>query len=655
MTPQHPVHSASWARPAALRGTAWLLVLLALLLSALPARAEIRLDLRDVELRSFVEIVAEQTQRNFIVDPGVSGTVSVVAPAPVSADAILEIFDNVLESNGLTIVPGDDVDRIVPMRDARSLRASGPGGRSTFETRVLPVESENLDELLDVVLPLLPDDAVLTPVYSSGLLVLSDRRENIDRIANVIRQLDTPRTREIETIRLDHADAEDTVTVIETLAIVPSGASLSADRRANAIIMSGPNDFRQRVRDLLRQIDTPQRRRVSRVVHLDYAEAEPLSEVLRQSLPQLGENDDRSNAASITAEPQTNALLISAPSDEIEDIVNAVRALDREPAQVLIEAVIFELSAGSFSDISVQFGGILNDAIGGGTSFSLDGRSSLLGLLSAAASGNTPNFGSGGAVGVRGTDFAGLLGALASERSTRLLSTPAVTTLNNQEAEIVVAQNVPFVTGSFATVGDSATPERPFQTIERRDVGLSLKVRPQITSDNQVRMAIAQEASNLTGASAAAGGEITARRNLATNVLVGDGRVIVLGGLMEDSSRTSDQRVPGLGNLPLIGNLFRSSNVDEEQRVLLVMLRPRVIRSGQDAESVTRDIARRSESVTRQINQRDPQRRPSPQRSGFPFDGVDLNQPFDSLFVDKVVRERLYPALPPRLQTNVGQ
>ncbi|WP_397543500.1 type II secretion system secretin GspD [Roseovarius salis] len=619
------------------------------------ARGQIELDLRSVELRNFVQIVAKQTGRNFIVDPAVSGEVTVIAPSPVTSDTIYEIFLNVLELNDLTIVEGDGVDRIVPLGQARSLTDTGAERGGAFETRVIPVQSENLDDVIEVVLPLLPEEAVLTPVYSAGLLVLSDRRENIARIESLIRRLATTRDRQIEAIRLEHASATDLVAVIEALNILPAGARLSADQRANSIVISGPARFRDRVRQVVAKLDTPQRRTVSRVVQLDYAEAEKLAEVIRQSLPSSGDQQGGASTVTVVAEPQSNSILINAPGDEIDSLTRSVMALDKKPAQVLIEAVIFEISAEDFSDLSVQFGGILNDAIGGGTSFSLDGRSSLITLISSAISGEIVSPGDGGIIGVHHNDFAGLLTAIASEQNTRLLSTPAVLTLNNQEAEIVVAQNVPFVTGSFSTVGDSAVPEQPFQTIERRDVGLTLKVRPQITEDNMVRMAITQEVSNLTGSASAAGGEITTRRNLSSNVLVGDGRVIILGGLMEESGRTADQRVPGLSNLPLIGGLFRGRALRDTQRVLLVMLRPRVLRSDAEAERVTGEIARRTEQISRQIDPRNPGVRPDPRRTGFPFDGVDLNQPFDRTYIDKAVRERLYPALPPRLNTDVGQ
>ena len=630
------------------------------LLAPSAARAQMTLDLRDVDLRSFAQIVAEQTQRNFIVDPAVSGTVTVIAPAPVSPQTVYEIFLNVLELNQLTIVEGTGADRIVPIGIAPELspaeQRAERGG--SFETRAIPVRKASLDDIIEVVLPLVPPEAVVTPIPSAGLLVISDRRENLQRIASLVARLDDAGPQQIETIRLRNGRATEMLEVIRGLEMAPSGTSLSADPRANALLVSGPQEYRDRIRALVTQLDTPQTRAVTRVQRLNYADARELAEVVRQSFAgPVAEG--MVQEITVVAEPQSNSLVISAPSDRVDSLVAAVRALDLRPAQVLIEAVIFEVSAENFSDLSVQFGGILRDALAGGTSFSLDGRTSLVGLLNAAFAGRGVDPGSGGALGYAGETgsgaFAALLTALARERTTRLLSTPAVLTLNNQEAEIVVAQNVPFVTGSFATVGDSPVPERPFQTIERQDVGLTLKVRPQITDDGTVRMQIQQEVSNLTGTASAAGGEITSRRTLNTNVIVGDGRVVMLGGLMEEDSRSATDRVPGISRAPVVGGLFRGRSVREGQRVLLVMLRPRVIESDREATRFTRDHARKAEELARVINPRDDSISPRVRRTGLPFDGVDLNQPFDTTYVDKAVRDRMFPALPPRLVFDVGQ
>lgn len=640
---------------AALRPFLFALVLvLSAALTAPPAQAQMRLDLRDVDIRTYVQLVAEQTQRNFLLDPEVTGTVTVFAPMPVSPQAMYEIFLNVLEMNGLTIIEGSGIDRIVPAADARTLapgtRGMGRGGE--FQTRVIAVAASDMTEIVNVIQPLLAPEATLSTIPSQGLLVVSDRRENLDRIEQLVGRLGTSSDRAVEAVRLTHARADELLPVLQSVAAAPAGASLSADTRANTIVVSGPAEFRDRIRGVIAQLDLPQQRTVSRVVRLSYADATELAEVVRASV--AGEGDG--GAVTVVAEPQSNAILVTAPSDRAESIVAAIRALDTRPSQVLIEAVIFEISAENFSDLSVQFGGLLNSAIGAGTSFQLDGRTSLVQLISAARAGITPNPGAGGALAASdGRNFAALVTAIARERSTRLLSTPAVLTLNNQEAEIVVAQNVPFVTGRFSTVGDSAVPERPFQTIERQDVGLTLRVRPQITQDGTMRLAIAQEVSNLTGTTSAAGGEVTARRRLSTNALVGDGQVIILGGLIEDSSRTTNERVPGLSSLPVLGQLFRGRNVQEGQRVLLVMLRPRVVGSDREATRLTRELARESEQLARQVSPRNDALFPQVRRTGFPFDGVDLNQPFDTTYVDRAVRDRLFPALPPRLMVDQGQ
>jgi len=629
--------------------------------AAWPARAQITLNLRDVELRSFVQIVAEQTGRNFLLDQSVSGTVTVVAPTPVGPAALYEIFLAVLELNGLTILEGSDVDRIVPIAIAPELApgARQPSRGGAFETRAIAVRNVSLLEIMDTIQPLLPPEVILSPIPSAGLIVISDRRENLDRIEALIARLDGARAAEIETIRLANGRAADMVAVIQGLEILPEGASLSADARTNAIIVAGPPELRARIRALVDQLDTPQRTAVSRVIRLNYATATPLAEVLRASFVQPGA-EGAAAEISVVADANSNAILVTAPDDRIEGIIAAIRALDVKPKQVLVEAVIFEMSAERFSDLSVQFGGILRDALIGGTSFSLDGRTSLVTLINAAIAGRTVDPGNGLAIGGRivGDDgqFGAMLTALARERNTRLLSTPAVLTLDNQEAQIVVAQNVPFVTGSFATIGDgSAVPDQPFQTIERQDVGLTLKVKPQITEDGNVRLAITQEVSNLTGSVAAAGGEITAKRTLVTNVIVGDGRVILLGGLMEESGRLASDRVPGLSRAPIFGNLFRGRSVQEGQRVLLVMLRPRVVLTDTEASRLAAQHAREAEALARRISPREEEGYPALNRTGFPYDGVDINQPFDSVYVDKAVRERMMPGLPPRLLLDVGQ
>jgi len=223
-------------------------------------------------------------------------------------------------------------------------------------------------------------------------------------------------------------------------------------------------------------------------------------------------------------------------------------------------------------------------------------------------------------------------------------------TLNNEEAEIIVAQNVPFVTGSFTSTGDGSNPENPFQTIERQDIGLTLNVTPQINADRTVKMVIKQEVSTLTRNTASTGGEITSKRALSTSVLVNDGNVVMLGGLLENGSGSEKQAVPGLSKLPLVGGLFRGKNASKSQRVLLVLLRPKVVNSEEEAKRLSQALAREAKAASLAIQPVDEGHYPRSPQGGLPFDGADLNQPFDAGFVDDVAQSRNFPPLPTRLR-----
>ncbi|MEP2716400.1 secretin N-terminal domain-containing protein [Pseudophaeobacter sp.] len=634
----------------------WIGALAMLLLCLQPLRAQVTLDLRDADLRNFVEIVSEATGRSFVLDPDVRGSVTVLAPDQMSPQDLFEVFLSVLELNRLTLIEGAGADRIVPMNVARELSSgSSEGLPSGFETRVIPVREVPLQEVIEVVRPLLPPEAVMTPVPGAKRLIISDRGANLNRIARLIKRLDQPRaTAPIEILRLQNANAADVLQVVQSMDLIPEGSSVSVDRRSNALLISGSEALRHRVRLLVDELDTQRDTVVSRTVPLNYADAAAISDVVMRTL-----NTDTGNAARapvrIVPEPQTNTLLISAPQERIAEIVQMVRYLDQRPTQVLVEAVIFEMSVEGLSDLSVQFGAVLNNALVGGAQFDLPGRSSLTNLISSVSNGTTPALGSGGFLGGAkqngdGDGIVGLITAIASVNSTRLLSTPSILTLNNQEAEIVVAQNVPFVTGSYSTVSDSSSVENPFQTIERQDVGLTLNVTPQINADRTVRMVIKQEVSNLTNSTASSGGEITSRRSLSTTALVRDGNVIMLGGLLENGSGGVNQKVPGLAELPLVGGLFRGKSSNSSQRVLLVLLRPQVVSNEAEAQRISRDLARKAQDVSATIAPVDDGRFPYGAQGALPFDGANLNQPFDAGFIDDVAQQRNFPPLPSRLR-----
>lgn len=617
-----------------------------------PANAQVQLDLREADLRSFVEIVSETTGQTFVIDPGVRGTVTVLSRESLSAEELYEVFISVLEVNRLTIIKGDAISRIAPMNIAREL-ANGEVDISSggFETRVIELQYISVGEVIEVVRPLLPPEAVLTPVPNSKLLILSDRGQNFARINTLVRRLDRPRDREITMIRLKNANASDVLQVVQNMNIIPDASAVSVDRRSNALVVSGDDNLVQQVRTLASRLDTQRNNVSSRAIELNYADASTLADVVLRAIG--NEQVEGQAPIRIVPESQTNTLLITAPEEKLGEIAQIVHFLDRRPTQVLVEAVIFEMSVEGFSDLSTQFGAILNNAVVGGVEFALEGRPSLTSLVSSVLQNEVPSPGNGGSIalgagtGARG--ITGLLSAISSTTSTRLLSTPSIMTLNNQEAEIVVAQNVPFVTGSFSQVGESNQPDNPFQTIERQDVGLTLNVTPQINADRTVRLVIKQEVSSLTSSSSAAGGEITSRRALSTTVLVRDGNIIMLGGLLEDGSGSVSQRVPGISKLPIIGGLFRGKNASDDQRVLLVMLRPRVVKTDAEAKRLTTEAARAAKAASLALRTPDEGQYPQTPRGTLPFDGADLNQPFDAGFVDAFAQTRNYPPLPNRL------
>lgn len=617
-----------------------------------PAAAQVELNLRDADLRSFVEIVSEATGRSYVLDPAVRGTVTVLAPDDMTPDELYEVFLSVLELNRLTIVQGEGSDRIVAMSTARELSPGGADG-GAFETRVIKVEHIPLSDVVEVVRPLLPAEAVLTPVPGSNMLILSDRGQNHRRIEALVRRLDQPKEAPVEIMRLRNANAAEVLQVVQAMDIIPEGASVTADQRSNALVISGPSSLRRQVRTLASRLDTQQNNTVSRAIGLNYAEAAAMADVVLRSLQNQSQDGQPSGEIRIVPEPQTNTLLITAPLEQMDDIHAMVRYLDRRPSQVLVEAVIFEMSVEAFSDLSVQFGAILDAAVVGGAQFSLSGRTSLTNLVSGVVSGTAVDVGDGGVIASApsgDSGLAALLTAVASSRTTKLLSTPSIMTLNNEEAEIVVAQNVPFVTGSFTSTGDGSNPENPFQTIERQDIGLTLNVTPQINADRTVKMVIKQEVSTLTRNTASTGGEITSKRALSTSVLVNDGNVVMLGGLLENGSGSEKQAVPGLSKLPLVGGLFRGKNASKSQRVLLVLLRPKVVNSEEEAKRLSQALAREAKAASLAIQPADEGNYPRSPQGGLPFDGADLNQPFDAGFVDDVAQSRNFPPLPTRLR-----
>lgn len=570
------------------------------LLSLLPASGAVAsepfvLNLQQAELRALIDTVSRRTGRNFIVDPRVDARVTVVSSEPVSDRELYDIFETVLAVHGYAAIREGDVTKIVPSATAKQdaiplvERGDRQGG---IVTRVIAVENVSASQLVPILRPLLPQEAHLAAYEPTNRIIITDTAQNIDRIDRIIERVDRPIERDIEVVRLNHARASEIVSVVSALRDADDTATsrIAADERSNSVLIRGDENARIEMRTLIANLDMPVERDGStRVVYLRHANAEDLVDIIEGvSRAQRSAADSEDNGETvIQADGNTNALVLTGTPEHVGTLEDIIRQLDIRRAQVLVEAIIAELSTDRARELGVQFAvdGSDGETAAGLTSFG-DAGSNIVSIIS-----SPENVGRGltiGAIRQSGrTDFGVLLRALASDSDNNILSTPSLVTLDNQEAEIVVGQNVPFITGQFTgrDVGDTAG-RSPFQTIERRDVGLTLKVKPQINEGNTVQMEIEQEVSNIAETAQAAD-LITNTRSLTTTVLVEDGQTLVLGGLIDDIVRTREEKVPFLGDLPLLGRLFSYESTSTAKQNLMVFLQPRIMREVAEADLYT--------------------------------------------------------------------
>ncbi|MEE1882400.1 type II secretion system protein GspD [Pseudomonas soli] len=570
----------------------------------------------DTELGEFIDSVSRITGTTFIVDPRVQGKVTVRTVDRHDADAIYDIFLAQLRAQGFAAVdlPNGSV-KIVPDQAARlepvpvetaGKKAEGSDG---VATRVFNVRNAASEQMLGILKPLIdPRVGVITPYPAANLLVVTDWRSNLERIDSLLRQLDQVSDEPLQVMPLKHASAADTAGLVTRLLAREQGADSAqvvADPRSNALLVRGSADSRERVRALLVQLDRPSdslRSSNTQVIYLRHANAAEVVKVLR-GLSQAGTvpaaegegKDVPVPAASdsgirLEYEEGTNAVVMVGPDSELAAYRSIVEQLDIRRAQVVVEAIIAEVSDSSAQELGVQwlfadekFGaGIVNFGSNGVNIASIAGAASSgdnekLGKLLSATTGATAGIGHIGG----GFNFAMLVNALKGKSGFNLLSTPTLLTLDNAEASILVGQEVPFVTGSV-----TQNNANPYQTIERKEVGVKLRIKPQISIDDSVRLDIVQEVSSIADSSAASD-VITNKREIKTKVMVEDNGLVILGGLISDEMATSNQRVPLLGDIPYLGRLFRSDASKNTKQNLMVFIRPRILRDGESLAGIS--------------------------------------------------------------------
>ena len=577
------------------------------------ANAQTTPNFREADIRKIVEAVSEVTGKTFILDPRVTAKVTILSKTPLSADAFYEAFLSILEVHGYVAITVGDVVKVVPDASARqkpTLLSTDGAGADDMVTQVVKVQNIGAAQLVPILRPLIPQYGHLAAHPGSNMLIISDRRQNLERMLSIIRRIDLSNDDEIEVVPLQHASSAEVVRVLTALTQTPRAdgmpvtTSLVADARTNSILIGGDKKGRLRLRVLIAHLDTPLEDGGStRVRYLRYADAEELAGKLQTHFTQQSTAGAASGASnpdhvSVWADPQTNAIVVNAPPKMMRSLMSIVDKLDIRRAQVLVEAIIVEVLATKVSDLGVTWAveGSGSNAPIGITNFPASGTN-LINLIGATQGGTidpsaATAIGEGISIGVGrivsgGTSFAAILHALEADATTNIISTPTIVTTDNEEASLNVGQEVPFVTGSFTNTGTAGGAVNPFQTIQREQIGVKLTITPQINEGNAILLKISQEISSIAESATGAADLITNQRTIDTTVIVEDGGILVLGGLIEDTLRESTQKVPILGSIPLLGALFRSRSVDKVKTNLMVFIRPTILRDGTEATNAT--------------------------------------------------------------------
>jgi len=609
-------------------------------------------NFKDTELEELVRFVAQATGKTIIVDSKAKGRVQVISSQPLNKDQLYDLFLSILDVNGFAAVDTGDSVKIIPSRDARSAAApvvSSGKQRENSEivTEVIQLRNVSAATLIPVLRPLAPQQAHMAAYGPSNAIIISDAANNIARIRSVIERIDRSAIGDTDVIKLEHASAEEVVRMLEQLdkgdASKAQGAEaknmvLVADKRTNSVLVTGDDMQRGRARALISHLDGPLAQNGNvKVYYLQYAKAKDLAAVLNkvmQNVAQMapggsggqGQSAPSSSSkgkATIEADEGTNSLIITAEADVMASLQAVIERLDIRRAQVLVEAIIVEMTGTKERDLGIQW--MFSNSAGayGSSSLSNDLNTATagaaFGLLQnngATALGTTGTTGTATGTGVTTVDprlalgqvlgatkgqvlgigrltdnfsFNAVLNALQENTDANILSTPSLLTLDNEEASIVVGQNVPFKTGSYTQTGNASSISSPFETIQRQNVGITLKVTPHINEGDSLVLEITQEVSSLTGAASSvnASDVITNERKIESKVLADNGETVVLGGLIKDDVQETVQKIPLLGDIPYVGRLFRSDSTTKTKTNLMVFLRPVIVREGRDITGAT--------------------------------------------------------------------
>lgn len=577
-------------------------------------------NFKDTDVVEVAKFVQEVTGKPMIVDPKVRGPVRVIANKPLNKKDLYALFLATLDVYGFTAIESGGVLRIIVNREARNLpipteqtiRSRDDG----YITQIIQLNNISAAKVLAAVRPLVPQYAHLSAYEPSNALIISDTRANIARINDLILQMDKAAVLATDVVQLRYAQASEVVAMITQLekpdpnrGVTTSPPIVVADKRTNAVIISGDEMSRSRIKGVVESLDRPQTKNANiKVFYLKYAKAADVAKVITgMNQGQAGAKPGEGGATAQTnvqADEATNSVLVTADGDNMQSILAVIEQLDIRRAQVLVEAIIVEVTSGANKDLGVQWM-YADTKAGFGTSNDGTANMATLGLgalkiksddtkvydtgvadlAKGLASVNGQAFGTA-FLGER-TSFMGLLKMLQEDSGTNILSTPNLLTTDNTKAKISVGQKVPFKQGSYTQTGTgSGNIGSPYTTYNREDVGITLEVTPHINEGSSVVLDIDQEISSISNLNSA-DGVITNQRKIKTQILSADGQTVVLGGLIRDDVLTGATRVPFLGSIPVLGHLFRTQSSKKAKTNLLVFIRATVIRDDQMLSGAT--------------------------------------------------------------------
>jgi general secretion pathway protein D len=598
------------------------------------------LNFANAELEAVVRTVTDMVGKTAVVDPRIKGTLNLQTDKPISRQQAYQLLLTQLRLAGYSAVDTGKVLRVVPEADGKlqggAVSASPIINKRGDEllTQIFKLQFESAQTMLAVVRPLVAPNNVVTAAQGSNALIVTDYAENLQRINKLLTELDKPIAPQTEMIALRNANATDLASLLQRLqdnnTAVAGGqpaprTTIVAELRSNSLLIKAPSNLAlEQTKQLITRLDVAGERNGNvNIIHLKNADATKLAATLRAvlsgeqaapaaSTPASGPAGAASGAAgagaglsersSIQADATTNTLIITASEPVFRNLRGIIDQLDVRRAQVYVETLIVEVSTEKAAEFGFQWMNGLSKAGNGstrafgGTTFSNNnGTTNIL----AASADPTAISGAGFVLGIANgvstilgkpfLNLGALAQALEKDAQANILSTPNVTTLDNEEAKVIIGENVPFITGSYAQSGAAAgATTNPFQTIERKDVGLTLKVRPQVSESGTIKLAIYQEISNVKDKTLAQG-IITSKRSIDTNVLVENGQVVVIGGLIEDSFSDGVDKVPVLGDLPFLGNLFKTQSRKRTKTNLMIFLRPIIVPDSRTGTALSQD------------------------------------------------------------------